>query len=452
MTTATATKNEKKKALETKTIDKETNIWIEKVDVHVLDHYLGIVVPGGVHGSVTHRLHRLSKFFAEKTVVSTSAKVKEPTPERPCIAVMCDTCGGKSDLRLKKCPYCGDAEIDPKDAPGDADATEREGIRILTGHDPQQALVPAKPRQRRRIDGETNGQAELPTTNGAAAEPPKDGMAQAIIPHDELQAHQAELVTPPDIIQNDDPTATLQDLDEAVARMHLHASSASGSFYDLGNEMANTFARKLWTKRTKAGAPAYTGWTQFCEAELPVSVGRSYQLMDVATKFDRPTFTGFGVAKLLQALRVPEEHRPAMLEATKQGATLRELKERAVELQGGKTAPPRETGRGGFKGTPNAAGRPVGKPSGKLPAPPPEPAKRQPLPAAPSVTVHLVQERTKMPLFARPKNKHDEPKPAKRLADDPWTIETLSNGVQVRYMVQVTRKGTLELVREFVKK
>ena len=83
---------------------------------------------------------------------------------------------------------------------------------------------------------------------------------------------------------------------------------------------------------------------------------------------------------------------------------------------------------------------------GKLP-PPPEVIKGA-KPEAPTVTIVHSAERTRIPLMARVLKKGEAPKPAIKLNQDPWAIETLTNGVRIKYTVTTNRKNQLELIRE----
>ena len=91
-------------------------------------------------------------------------------------------------------------------------------------------------------------------------------------------------------------------------------------------------------------------------------------------------------------------------------------------------------------------------PEPKRSAPKPEPTRGKapeavPVPKGERITTAVLKHgRTTIPLLAKAA-KGKDPKPAKRLADEPWALVELPNGVRIRFSVQ-ERKGVLVLVQD----
>lgn len=330
-----AKKAEAKKTQQEPVIDPETKINLVVVLPEVVDLYLG-KLGLSAEGPITERLLRLT----------TAVKPRDKSTDATC-----NVCGGRSDAGLARCPFCGDAEVDATIPLEARKLSEKDAIAQLRAK-----LEPAAPtssgevgtRKRRRIEAQTT----LPDAPAPANVLDADTMSTAEIMKatEELDANtlrpdadgkvELPIMASPmasetqiTIAEVEDKTATVDDLDKAVARVHGLVSTYYETAWDLGGELANIFTRKLWLQRRVSGAPKYSSWNDFVKAEVPMAVGYTYKLMRVATAFDRKAFVEYGVSKLLELLRLPEEDAIAMLPAARD-LSVKQLREKVIEQTG----------------------------------------------------------------------------------------------------------------------
>jgi len=224
-------------------------------------------------------------------------------------------------------------------------------------------------------------------------------------------------------------------LDAAIERVNAAKRRGALAYWELGHELYNIFENRLYTQRLNdKGKPKYANWTAFVVAEIGMGSSQSYKVMDCAVTFDRDTFNAIGVTKLGLLLRVPEEDRA---EALKKAAssTVSEIEQEVRRLAG--NAPPRDTGRTGFKGGAAASAKGAAALRGK---------KKVPQVAARdgSVTAVAAKPRLKIPLYQRGK----PDKRALRLAQDPHGSMQLENDVELLVSIVQTAEG-LSAVVEF---
>ncbi len=296
----------------TKTKDPESGIILEKVTPLSIDVYLG-KLKLDLSGSITDRVRRLAGFM------------NVAMPEKDENAATC-SCGGRSDLRFEQCPFCGIRETAPDTGAiegGGEEAAIKELLeRVPQGYGAPQATAQA-PRRRRRSEGaeaqpeQVLSVVETPATELASAEP-----AHAIV--EDLPA------------VKEDPKATVDQLDQSVARIHTFAGLAFEASYDLGVELADNFTRKLWLqRRTPEGKPAYSSWKDFVAQEVPIAEGYTYKLMGVTRRFDRNAFREVGITKLLFMIRVPEDdERLVDIMSAAPSMTLEEVKSQVTAIAG----------------------------------------------------------------------------------------------------------------------
>lgn len=359
---------------------------ISKVSEAALDAYLKSVgLPSD--GPIEARLQRL--------VAYTEKKVPEQ------MLADCDVCGGASDARLDQCPFCGTAGI--PDGAEFADAGPEPVTAVKAAPKPAAKAAKAAPAPK---------PAPKPAKTAAAK---KSEPAAAIVRAEDRSS-----------------VAAAPGLDKAVERVNDLKRQAVVSYWELGRAIYDIYEGRLYTQRTDdKGAPKYKSWTQFCHAELGMAPQHSYKLMDVAVSFTKDDVEHVGVAKLGIMLRLPPEERDKMLAQVKNGMPLSKVAQEVRKLAGG--APARDTGRKGFTGK-RGSGRKAGS-AGDVPKVGPD-----------EVLAVVGLGRTKIPLFARPMKKGDQPARAMSLDHDPHGVEDATNDVQVLYRVVKEAKGLVLIV------
>lgn len=430
--------------------DAATGVDLAKVDLKVVDKYM-VLLCIEMAGTPNERVEVLSRFLREKVPADKLSA--------------CDLCRGESDVRFDRCPFCGDGSVDPRDrTPGEGEAAAISEL-VVTGGRKDAATAPtARARKRARppapvavpapanANGAEEAAAEAPPASGPA---PKEAAPVEVEEH-EGEVH-AEVVdeAPAGALEVEPMTnaivtaATELDLDQSIARIKNLNREAGVAVFDLGCEIFRNYSRKLYLQRRDGGgAPVYKSWTQFVEKELDVSVAYTYLLMDVSQKFTREDVALHGPSKLALVLRMPEdkqeEVRPRLGEIS-----VRNLRQQAVEISGGK---PRDTGRTGFRGTipSSSKGKASAEPAqgkGKAsaaPAPAPAPKGKAP---KPQITIALAPGKVTIPLFARgPKaeGSKEKLKRAKKIGDDPHGTWELPNGTVIRIVLRANRVGELE--------
>lgn len=463
-------------------MDPKTGIDLSRVKADVVDHYLG-ELGLEVKGPIGDRLARLAGHLGEK--VEKKKKVK------------CD-CGGVSDARLTRCPYCGDEEADEQalaaGKAGEQDALEE--LRVPKAGKAAKKAPPAAP--------------PAPPPSQPVIEAHGEVVEEGDAPDSGPAPNAAALAVLGDASGIDIPaTATEADLDAAVVRVRGLYSSAVGNVYDLGTELRRLFAGKLYLQRRDTGGkPVHESWTSFVGTELAgvCTVQYSYTLMAVVRQYTREKVLEHGPKKLNLLLRVADPDLRAELEEELPGLSTKALQAKVTSAAGAGASRAPTQGGSGFAGTPNREGRPAAPPSDPPLAPPshleedpldpgiendgldrpglrepkggakkastdpldvPDGAKgRPPAPAAagpaptkapaappanPGVATTFLVGRTKVPLFARPKSKTADPKRAKKLADDPHGELELPNGVRLTFKLLPNRKGELEIVLDVAK-
>jgi hypothetical protein len=437
-----ATKSKAKKPM----IDPMSRVDLATVDAKVVDHYLEkLGLP--VTGSPTERVQRLQANMIEHCSAERKAT--------------CD-CGGVSDDRLVRCPFCGDAEADAKTAKdgaaGEAKAVEELRVKVETPSAPPGA---PEPEDEEPVSGDAPPVAALATLG--------EGV---------------EVIA----------AATVANLDASVETIRALYRTAIVSIYDLGVELRSVFANKLFLQRRDAatGAPLYESWTQFVTVELAgvCTVQSSYLFMAVAKEFTRAQVVEHGPWKLNLLLRVADPVLRAELEQELPGLTVRQLQAKVTASAPGASRAV-STGMAGLGSAHNAAGRPASPklgvsetlpftsesgavvddpldkgieedglagmpeaPSGKKAQAAPEKAKQKPTPPPapnPGVATTFLVGRVKVPLYARLQKKGVAPKPAKKLGDDPHGEVVLPNGVKLSFKLVQKKNGELELLVDVAK-
>jgi len=189
-------------------------------------------------------------------------------------------------------------------------------------------------------------------------------------------------------------------LDECKAALVEGAKS----YIVLSQALRDIDEEKLWRHRVNSeGKKAYENFEQFARAELQMSRGHAYKAIAVAKVFSPEQIQKIGQSKLslIAGFKDPEV-RAALLKEVEKGTGKRGLQKKGRELAGKEGAEDTEE----------------------------------------KVTVALMMKRVRIPLLARA----GKDKPAKRLADDPHGEIELTNGVTLKFRLQTSRSGQIELV------
>lgn len=366
-------------------------------------------------GTLAERIARLAVYYRENTPAADLGD--------------CSQCKGDSNVDeavCPACPFCGEGGVsDAPKAPATAAA-------------PVATPAPA------------TGKPEAKEPKDTAKEPPKEKAPKGIPKGEgtvvEKKTASADLTAAPIAGQ----LYTVTDLDQALVEVENATRAGMLCYWDLGKAIHRIFADKLYLQRREGGLPdgkpLYATWGAFAEAELEMSGGNAFRIMDVAVDYDRDTAVKFGVARLNAALRVEDKGERAKLLTGAEKVPVAEFEAVVAEYvkkkQGGKATPrgrltPAQQARN-VKGTAKMAANAKPPPAG---------------PAAPvgaeKITAALALGKTKVLLFVKgSKSGEEDAKRAKRLADGPVGFEETANGVRMTYSVSADAKGALVLVIE----
>lgn len=326
----------------------------------------------------------------------------------------CSTCGGESDVQEPCCPYCGDGDTAPAPAP-----VLPSGTSGKLASAPESAPAPASTPKAAPKPAPAPVAPASPPSEPAADMPPvlPNGLVR-LVPG---MARPLPPPPPPEVIE---APPTLDDLNAAVARAAAYRKDTAQSIWELGRELGDIYDRSLWRLRvSEDGAERYKSWGQFCEAELGLSHGYSLRLIDVAREFTRDDVAAVGSTKLMVTLSVTKEHRPALLEQAKAGASVRDLKTTAQTLP--------QAPQGEARGTKGGAGAHRG------------PKKQPPPPPTKKITVAMVEKRVEL----IPKN--DKGAPLLLKVQRPYVAEErMFNGVRQRVILSSDEDGVLIVTLE----
>jgi hypothetical protein len=220
---------------------------------------------------------------------------------------------------------------------------------------------------------------------------------------------------------------TVEALDLGVTKVTRLKGEAAVNFHKLGQAIREIYDGQLWKARAEgegaAAKPKYTSFQTFCAAELGMTSVSAFKMMDVSKAFTEDDVRKFGASKLDLMLKVPEEHRPALLAKAEAGAGKRELGAAVADIKDktGTKDSKRETGR---KKTPK---KPAKKSAGTA----------QKAEAKEGQLVALLKAGVeKFPMFKKPeKGAKGEPIAAKVLEDQPYAVIDTENGVRIMVAV-----------------
>lgn len=221
---------------------------------------------------------------------------------------------------------------------------------------------------------------------------------------------------------------TERTLDAAVAEVHQLKGQAASSVWVLGGKI-KTIYDHLWQLRKdpSTGKPRYKGFEAFCIQELLITPASARSYMDLHANFTAEQVAAFGSHKLTLVLTAPTDAQPALLERAAEvssrdlQAEVRRIKEEA----GDHRRPNRDSG---VVQDGSGAGR---------------------KPREEKVTVASILGRHTVKLFKKPTTKKFDPAAlvrCKEIADVPWGVFEMVNGVRQTFEVRENAAGELELV------
>lgn len=365
--------------------EKVEGVVLAKVDEKTIDRF---VVEFGL------KLKAKATLAEKVRTLARHLKIKTPDSQ----LADCDVCGGDSDVRLSRCPYCGvgdDEEVKP--------STKKE-----------EPVTKKKPAASRK---EAAAKKKIPVKS-------PEGRKKKKTPKKSPKAIEKPKVEGPPVGK------TEKDLDTSVTKVHSLRAAGAVCIWELGAEIGRIFDNRLhMLRKTKDGHSRYKNWGQFVQLELSMSPSQSYKLMDVAKLFSKQDVQDVGNHKLGFMIQLPEKERKELLEKARSGMTSREVHGEVKRLRAGKE--PRKTGRS----SQTEAATKVGP-------------KKRAKPAN-EITVATQLGRVTIPLYARPKSKkeREDPRRATTISHDPFGKEVLTSSVVVYYRLVKQAKG-LALVVE----
>ena len=409
----------------------------------------------------------LSKYCAKYGVVRTGslgddvallvAKIRSTTP-KPKVAE-CDVCGGDSSVDDDECPYCGSGGFDqvaPTATPPASVGDVKEVVQAAKSPPAlsEPVIVTSKDKAKPKGKGKGKSKAEaidelkaVIVEEVAAAEEIEEapkGEAHVYQPDmmsDEFEDYEDEVPSEDALVPVVVTEAKIVtgNIDDAVEAVREAKRLAVVCYWQFGQAILKCFEGDLWKqKRDANGQPLYKGFYQFCEGELGLSGRYCYSLMDIASNFSSQDVAEIGVAKLGIMVRLPEEQRVKLLDEVRNGVSYSQLSSEVKKLQA--ESGPREAGDSRTAKATEASAKK------KLTAKLSDSTLEKVITCTHDIT------RSRIPLFIREDNvvdsKKNQPKRAKRLADDPWGEEISSNGIVIRYSLTMDANGDLVIVVE----
>jgi hypothetical protein len=315
----------------------------------------------------------------------------------------CTECYGGSTKEWEACPFCGIGDEDAVAA--DADASDDSPPT------PEPPTPPAAPHK-------------APRKKRAVAAPEENGHAAVLL----APVHSAELIEP----------VSAKELDEAVRRINaISIAQSARGLWMLGRELLDVYDRELWRQRNdEGGKPKYKAFDQFLRAEVDLHPRTVFRMMQMTKDFEEPQLERYGSSILKGLLGAPKETRQEILDRVDRGevkgkrgvqeAVAKARSDAGVEVVEG-VGKSKKTHKAAKAASASARARSEAKKN--------------------TVTVPFPAGRRFIQAFAKPASKKDEPKRAKRLADQPWAKLECINGVAL-YVAIVEKDGALGFTLE----
>lgn len=236
-----------------------------------------------------------------------------------------------------------------------------------------------------------------------------------------------------------------EELDKAVAEIRALKSDVAHSYWELGKKLQEVHDRQLYKQRLdeegKPGVYKTSGFDAWVREEVGFTVPSAYQIMDVAKHYSEAQVKAFGYAKLGLLLKAPEAAQAKILaEKVEQGATWREVRMAVEESRKADPNARRPARDGSARGSNTNGGRKpkvLSVPGG----PPPEKTTKKDV-----ITIASIPKRQKVTIYAKPEKRGAEPKPAKKLTDEPYFIIAFENDVSMKVTLSQNAKGELQAI------
>lgn len=378
----------------------------------------------------------------------------------------CTVCGGDSSLDDAECPYCGSQGIEDE-APKEETASTGNLEEVVQAGNATPAL--SKDSVLHKLQAKSAPETSKPapvivtSKDKKAKGRPKKDKAEALEAlkavvqeankaeegsiedeHDDVQAEEsydedmnepAEALATVESVPTKLSTITIESAIDGVSEAKRNAVVCH---WQLGQAILRCFENDLWKqKRDSNGQPLYKGFYQFCEGELKLSSRYCYSIMDIASSFSSQDVADIGVAKLGIMVKLPEAERTRLLDDVRNGISYSQLSIEVKKLQ---------AESGGRQSSDSRTAKATEASKKKALSSKTESAVENVITCTHDIT------RSRIPLFVREDNvldsKKNQPKRAKRLADDPWGEEISSNGITIRYSLTMDANGDLVIVVE----
>ncbi len=388
----------------------------------------------------------------------------------------CSNCGGLSDSELEVCPFCGDENEDEVSAAAsgsasasasdddeipmgdggaveDSTASQDAGTMSASLDDDPEELARAEKWRQDNPDAVLRGLAAAGSKSALEEikNKKKDDDGTEITSPETVMtgATPAPLATVPTtttklrrqkkapdapahtalVVEEGDTRGqyTERDLDVAVERVRQMKGQSAVGVWHLGNAIREIFDKQLWKQRNKEGLPAYKNFNTFVMQELGITHQTAYSFMDVSKSYTEDQVREFGTTKLSQILSAPKEVQPALLQAAKEGASVREIREAAHDARerAGTDDVERTTGR---RNKPRKLGQRSKTAKAKKST-------------KGTITVAAILGRTNVKLYQSMKPEAR----ATKLSQTPQGYLDLENGVRMHFVIKTTAAGELVL-------
>ena len=208
---------------------------------------------------------------------------------------LCD-CGGVFPNELAACPYCGDADEDPK---------------------------PEKPAK-------------------AAAKAPKADATKAAVAAVAaiVDKPKASAIVKATVLPDSLAGLSGKDLDFATAEVIRLKTNSATTMWELGSKLRDIHERQLWKLRMDdKGKPTYRSFEAYCAAEVQMSHSTCYGLIKVCEAYTSDKVALLGTSKLNLILKAPEEDRSSLEDDAKSGMSKEALRKKVASLRATKGAP-----------------------------------------------------------------------------------------------------------------
>jgi hypothetical protein len=306
--------------------------------------------------------------------------------------IRCKQCHGIGNEEDDTCPYCGCEEGDAVVAPPAATATTKTEAK------------------------------KTMATEAGSIETPKD---------DTKKANGKALAK-----DDTKPSSALRaehDLDEAIKRVKKAQSDSSRGAWQLGKYIADIKDNDLWKLRThkdtKTGKerPRWASWDAFCTTELGMTPRNALSFQNIAAEFSAEQVAAMGgTTKAALVLLAPPEARAATQKMAEKGATAKQIKKHVKKARASsKNIVKSKTSKA------TAAAATKAKATAK------------------TITVANVLGSVQVKLYKKPANLKgldlSTLERAKKLADEPFGVHDLENGVKQFFSVMESPAGELIL-------